>query len=140
MKNAKFIFLLMLLAVSSHCMYSQKRDSLDSVFEINFAALDSVVRGEKQIRQLTTEQNAFMYLIDSWSGSNLMVNFTGHLQFTKKDISNWRTWYREHSRSIYAEDFHKTIEVYSSFFKTGFISDKEIEYLEMVSKKYHSTK
>ncbi|WP_192823167.1 hypothetical protein [Rufibacter sp. LB8] len=112
-------------------------DDLDTEFKYYFSVLDSVAAGKKQAHQLKHEHIAFLYLIDSWTGTNVNVDHTGFLKFKSSDLQSWISWYEKKKGKIDKEEYQKAFGTYMSFLQNG-ITDAGLEYLMKISEKYRA--
>lgn len=129
-------FLVVCLLVHSSKAEAQDSSELDEIFNRNFVVLDSVSYQLKNQTRLTKEETAFLYLINEWSGTPADFDHYRGLKFNAQHVTHYRKWYTTHKKVIDSNEFREALEIQTRFFTQGTVPDKELEYLEQLSKKY----
>lgn len=135
--KSTFIFMFAVL-VSCGNLYPQSNQELDPIFDSNFLVLDSVAKGLKKQHQLTPEQTSFLYLIDGWVDAKTSFNHSQGIVFGTESIKRWRSWYLKNANKIDEKEFHKAFQILLAFSTKGTVPESDLDYLEELSKKYHS--
>jgi hypothetical protein len=124
--------------VSCGNVYPQSDHNLDRIFDSNFLVLDSVAKGLKKQHLLTPEQTSFLYLIDGWGDAKTSFNHSQGIVFGEESIKKWRSWYSKNADKIDQKEFHKAFQILFTFLTKGTVPESDLDYLEELSKKYHS--
>lgn len=111
--------------------------SMEAFVKTKLIVLDSVAKKKKLLSQLSTSDNAMLYLSSSWIGPFSFDDFKG-FEITRKQVRLWRKWFQSHMVQIDSSEFWKAIDLYQEFLIGKQLSDSDFDFLSRLESKYHS--
>lgn len=138
MKTILYISVSVILQLFSCCISSRSQNGpeLDLLFENHFAVLDSIAMGKKSQQALTATQSSFLYLINSWTDGKAKFEHYKGVLFSEKELQQWRQWYQCNKKNIESNDFKQAMSIYHKFFTDGFLTEEELQILDVLENKY----
>ncbi|MFC6997634.1 hypothetical protein [Rufibacter roseus] len=125
---------------SCRTSHKTERTALNREFKSNFTVLDSIAQEKKGIYTLNHKQISFLYLIGEWTGVEGSMDYTGVPKFTQNDLNFWKDWFKRNKANLSIADYQTTFNLYERIMKTSKILDSDLEYLEIIRKKYRQLK
>jgi hypothetical protein len=134
MKTVKLV-LLFSLFISCAATGSHGQNSLDDLFVKNLKVFEDYAKQKVSRSQLSTQQNALMYLLADWTSRPAKFDHYKGLEVTTGDVVFWKQWYATKKNSLDFEMVNKSVELQTKFFTEGLLSDEEMEFLDKTSRK-----